>query len=575
MANLKKTGILLIILVLVLTAACSKSGGSDEAAGGKDTAATTNDGSNTAGTTNNASPKTAEGDKYDPPITVSTVRDQDPSMSFKPGEDISNNAWIKAYQDELGINVKYDWVVPSDQYDAKMNIAISSNQLPDIFRVSASQLKQLVQAGKIADLSEVYENYATELTRQSIELGPLAKAAATFDGKLMALPPDEGGYEGSLPLLWLRSDWLTKLKLEAPKTWDDLEKVMDAFVNQDPDGNGKKDTFGLALTKDLYGNGVAETTGVFNAFGAFPNIWIEDADGSIVYGSIQPEVKTALAKLQELYKKGYIDPEFGVKDTGKVGEDFANNKVGVEVGALWDSLWPLQDSVSKNPDADWIVTPLVSATGKPVQYTANLDFNSFWVVNKKAEHPEALIKLFNLGNEKMYSGKADPKVFHTEIVDGKEYGHFKEAVIQGAGSNPIGGNFGHYKKVTAALDAKDPSGLNQEQKGYYDKILGYEGGDRTTWGTMRVFGHESSYKVIEDIYQNKDENVKLTKFYGAPTKTMAQKRATLDKMQLETFTKIILGSSIDEFDKFVDNWKKLGGDQMTKEVNDWYAEQKK
>ncbi|MFS0778212.1 hypothetical protein ABC255_19705 [Neobacillus sp. 3P2-tot-E-2] len=40
-------------------------------------------------------------------------------------------------------------------------------------------------------------------------------------------------------------------------------------------------------------------------------------------------------------------------------------------------------------------------------------------------------------------------------------------------------------------------------------------------------------------------------------------------MELEMVTKIILGESIGEFDKFVENWKKLGGDDITKEVNEW------
>ena len=50
---------------------------------------------------------------------------------------------------------------------------------------------------------------------------------------------------------------------------------------------------------------------------------------------------------------------------------------------------------------------------------------------------------------------------------------------------------------------------------------------------------------------------------------MATKKATLDKLELETFTKIIYGESpVDEFDKFVDNWKKLGGDQISTEVGE-------
>ncbi|MGG3280993.1 hypothetical protein [Paenibacillus solani] len=44
-------------------------------------------------------------------------------------------------------------------------------------------------------------------------------------------------------------------------------------------------------------------------------------------------------------------------------------------------------------------------------------------------------------------------------------------------------------------------------------------------------------------------------------------------MLKETFTKIIRGAaSVDEFDQFVLNWKNLGGDQITQEVNEWYAD---
>ena len=45
-------------------------------------------------------------------------------------------------------------------------------------------------------------------------------------------------------------------------------------------------------------------------------------------------------------------------------------------------------------------------------------------------------------------------------------------------------------------------------------------------------------------------------------------------MQNEIFVKIILGAPIVEFDKLVEDWNKLGGEQMTKEVNDYYASMK-
>ena len=59
---------------------------------------------------------------------------------------------------------------------------------------------------------------------------------------------------------------------------------------------------------------------------------------------------------------------------------------------------------------------------------------------------------------------------------------------------------------------------------------------------------------------------------GAPTETMTEKLSTLETMRDEVYTKIIIGeASIDEFDTFVEDFNKLGGSDMTAEVNEWYS----
>ncbi|WP_321027584.1 hypothetical protein [Eisenbergiella sp.] len=64
----------------------------------------------------------------------------------------------------------------------------------------------------------------------------------------------------------------------------------------------------------------------------------------------------------------------------------------------------------------------------------------------------------------------------------------------------------------------------------------------------------------------------INKFVGAPTETMTEKLSTLETMRDEIYTKIIIGeSSIDDFDTFVADFNKLGGDDMTAEVNEWYS----
>ena len=73
---------------------------------------------------------------------------------------------------------------------------------------------------------------------------------------------------------------------------------------------------------------------------------------------------------------------------------------------------------------------------------------------------------------------------------------------------------------------------------------------------------------VVDKYVQEDTFVQSA-FYGSPTPTMVSRQSTLETQEIETFTRIIQGSSLDEFDAFVESWKSLGGDDITAEVNEW------
>ncbi|MBP3966503.1 extracellular solute-binding protein [Paenibacillus lignilyticus] len=555
-----------VALLLAVTTACGNN--SDNTNGG------TNAKTNTATaseTTNTNEPAQAETEapaidpnaKYDPPIEVTAVRYTDPTYKFKDGDTIENNVWTRAYESDLGIKIKYKWIVNGDQYGQKMNLTITSNDLPDIFQVDSVQFRQLAEGGQLEDLTQYVADYGSELTKTMIDRGTNAKSAAMYDGKLMGIPPAED-YLGGAPLLYVRTDWLKKLNLPEPKTMDDFIAIAEAFTTKDPDGNGKNDTYGLAASKDLFG-GYPDFSGFMNGFHAYANIWIKDSSGKLVNGSTQPEMKNALAKLQELYKAGVIDKEFGVKDGGKAAELQTAGKVGMSFGAMWNPLWPLQDGVNKDPNAEWGVFPIPSVDGTPAMAQSKADFNAFWVVKKGAEHPEAIVKLFNLYNEKIVGETAEPAKFHS--ADGIEF--FKYALLQGGFGTPQG-LLSVHKNVVTALQANDAAKLTPEEKSYYDKIVLFNGGDKTNWGTNKVFGAGGSWDVIGANYVDQSLLMK-SEFFGAPTPGMTDKQAILDKLVLEKFTKIILGAPISDFDQFVSDWNKLGGEQITQEVNDWYA----
>ncbi|HZG86277.1 extracellular solute-binding protein [Paenibacillus sp.] len=569
----------MLCLSLAVTACSGGSGGGGGGAGGAANSSESGGGASggASGTSGGASTEqpAAEADplfgKYEPGIEISTVRVID-ELKFADGDDIDNNVWTRTLKERLGITINNQWVVKRDLGQEKMNVTLASGDLPDIFGVSdPTQLKQLVDSEQVYDLTELYEKHASPLVKEFAEATTNGLAAATFDGKLMAFPAGNATIDNA-PILWIRKDWLAKLNLPEPQTMDDVLRIADAFANQDPDGNGKKDSYGLALNKTLFwangGGAFGSLEGFFNGYRAYPQSWIKDANGNLAYGSIQPEMKAALAQLQEMYKNGLIDKEFGVKDESKEAELANAGKLGMGYGMMWNTLWPLNDGRKNDPNTDWQAYPIVSADGNPAKpQTPALSVTNYYVVNKHAKNPEALFKMLNLFAELQFDPKTPKEVWeqHSKINGIETWTYYPY---------PVGRpdkNLKIHHKVVATLKSRDPSGLNPEELDAYNNSLAMaEGtGDANAWGYDKVFGPEGSFKVIDKYVTEK--LLQPSEFYVAPTATMVDKNATLLKMEQETFTKIIMGSaSVDDFDTFVSNWKKLGGDQITAEVNEWY-----
>lgn len=68
---------------------------------------------------------------------------------------------------------------------------------------------------------------------------------------------------GSQFYLLIRNDWLKKLNLQMPQTIDDLYNVAKAFTEDDPNGNHKKDEYGINLSS-FSGGGVNQMFGAVN-----------------------------------------------------------------------------------------------------------------------------------------------------------------------------------------------------------------------------------------------------------------------------------------------------------------------
>ncbi len=103
-----------------------------------------------------------------------------------------------------------------------------------------------------------------------------------------------------------RTDWLKKVGKEAPTTLDEMHDVLYAFVHDDPDGNGKDDTFGYTTVANHYQWFFPD---IFGAYGVLPFDW-QEVDGEIVYGGLREECTEIMQLLQDWYKEGLIHPDF-------------------------------------------------------------------------------------------------------------------------------------------------------------------------------------------------------------------------------------------------------------------------
>ena len=510
----------------------------------------------------------AEG-KFDPPITITTARPVGTDYTFINGEDINNNVHNRWAKERLGIEIKDLWnTTDNGAYHTKIRLSLTSkDQLPDVFIVQDTNLiADLIESGKVKDISEEFDKYASERIKELYADNGASLNQVKKGDQLLGLPIFAAG-DGTNPVLWVRQDWLDNLELQAPTTIEEFEAVMDAFTNGDPDGNNKKDTFGFALSaRNGFSNWMSDISFVFGAYtGKFvPGAWQTAADGTLQYGSVQPEIKQGLGKLHEWYDLGYLDPEMAAIDEIKATESFIQGKAGMIAAPFWAHGWPLGDTIANNPDAKLRAYPLPTGPdGKSARYTGYVNEGKVMMFNKDFEHMEAFFLYF----DKIYDHPFGTGEFKDGFFEGYDY-----AIVDG---EPI---YDHTKFPTP-LDKIASSG----KYNLFWNVPAIPFRDSANYDYIEKGGEVQSRAHKEIVTQDPEMiragalNYKMqginapAEFLGAPTETMRSKGDNLKTMELETFAKIIYGNEpLDKFDAFVADWKSKGGDQMTQEVNEWY-----
>ena len=146
----------------------------------------------------------------------------------------------------------------------------------------------------------------------------------------------------------IRKDWLAKLGLKEPQTVDDLYTIAKAFTEQDPDGNGKKDTYGLIIPKWPGNYASASPYDVVETWFGAPNGWGE-RDGKLVPGFDTPEFLTANEWLRKWVEEGLVNPDFATLDSANWNDPFVQGKGGMIIDVNVRATQLLDLFKEKNP----------------------------------------------------------------------------------------------------------------------------------------------------------------------------------------------------------------------------------
>lgn len=541
--------------------------------------------------------------KYEEPITLTTHAVVTTNNVFQEGDSAESNGMTRWYENELGIQWKMAWTSGDGESNSqRLDLAFASDDLPDVISPSIAQLAKYVAAGKIQPLDDLIEQYASPLVKWAIKDVEEQTAGAFF------APVTIGGHIYALPqmsdtLAWwtnnfIRTDILEEMGCEMPATLAELEAIFDKYIEMYPG------QYPVVLSKDLQDSGNTFQT-VLTACNAYMDMWMEDENGELAYTSIQPEMRTALERMATWYEKGYIDPEFVVVDGNKESEIVSGGDWLFCYGYWW-KIATFCNTWANVEGSEISAVPFLLGDDGTCSVMKNAWYTSINAITTSCEHPEAAIYALNAFwdsyyrndvelremlaaegynwhypvteprdpinvdevNEK-YSYVAEPKLLwkfdYPEELVGP--GFMNDYYTHG---NLTYGFYGRlcsranndYATIAAAVKAgMDESLLTEEAKqtwkGWYQsnpKML-------TTFAT--------SYDIWKDL------PIKVNKFCTSDTPAMVEKNAYLQKLELECFTNIIMGTKpIEAFDQFVEDWKTNGGDLITQEVNEWYASTK-
>ncbi len=229
--------------------------------------------------------------------------------------DWEQNQIVKEIEEKSNIKLQIISTPLSDALQ-KRNLMLASGDYPDLILTdwptvfTKSDIMQYgVKEGVLLPITDYIDKYGNNMKR-IFEYNPSYRDKCVApDGEIYGFARFSECYHCSAyPKIYLRQDWMDKLGLKMPETTEELREVLRAFVNDDPNGNGKKDEIGMLGATTW--NTMVEYALMGMSFQTVkPDFWLSlGADGKTVEFSPSTDAyREGLRYIKSLYDEGLID----------------------------------------------------------------------------------------------------------------------------------------------------------------------------------------------------------------------------------------------------------------------------
>ncbi|MDF2659649.1 MAG: hypothetical protein K0Q94_2440 [Paenibacillus sp.] len=260
----------------------------------------------------------------------------------------------KTIEEKFNVNLKVEYLPFGTDYDTKINVIMTGGDHPDMFLANGAASQKFAVDGLLADQSkfvtkQTMPNYFKWITEDEIKNYQLK--GITHSRSPM---PFQRGTYGSF---YIRKDWLDKFGLQLPKSYDELMTAMKKFSHEDPDGNGKKDTYGFSAA--AAGNRIPLDFPAWIKNGLVADFMIDEKNLEFVEVQSDAKVQQVITDIKEMIAAGVVDPDWFVNKTPQHFDKAAQGKVGVvfatDRNIALDSVPTSIQARTKliDPKADW------------------------------------------------------------------------------------------------------------------------------------------------------------------------------------------------------------------------------